>query len=485
METRAAAEHETEAIERLADVATMVRACEIVLGGTTLALASFATWFALTGATQPWVAIVLWAMPILNILWNVLVRRGYDVRIELARMGMFLPVCAVLYGGASGPLEHLRIPALAMAVGMGVVNGVATRSPNVGYAATICNVLALLVGAWMYGDPPSFTRLVDVAPVCIGGFIIAMISAKLGRSLADARSRRREAEQGRVELEIANARLKTEIRRAGEMEVELRLAQKLQAVGQLAAGIGHEINTPIQYVSDNVEFLRASFERIEALRLRGHELVEHSGDEVRLAELRALERRSRLEYLAGGIPKAFESATQGLDRIAKIVRALKLLSHCGDDERAAIDVGQLVLATLEVARGEYKLVADVQTDLAAVPPVLCSSGEIGQVLLNLIVNAAHAITDVVGSSGERGTIRASTRRDGEQAVISISDTGGGIPAEIRDRIFEPFFTTKDVGRGSGQGLAISRAIVDRHSGSVTLETSPAGTTFHVRLPLAA
>ena len=127
----------------------------------------------------------------------------------------------------------------------------------------------------------------------------------------------------------------------------------------------------------------------------------------------------------------------------------------------------------------------MQTELDPLPPVLCSSGEIGQVLLNLIVNAAHAIADVVGSSGERGTIRASTRRDGEEAVVSISDTGGGIPDEIRARIFEPFFTTKEVGRGSGQGLAISRAIVDRHSGSVTLETSTAGTTFHVRLPIAA
>ena len=485
MDTRAAAAHETEAVERLADVATMVRACEIVLGGTTLGLASFATWFAFAGETQPWVALLLWAIPVVNILWNVLVRRGYDVRIELARMLVCLPVVGALYGGASGPLEDVRIPALAMAVGMGVVNGIATRKPHVGFIATLCNVVALLLGAWMFGEPPSFHRFVDVSPVCIGGLIIAMIAAKLGRSLADARGRRIEAEQGRVELEIANARLTAEIRRVGEMEIELRLAQKLQAVGQLAAGVGHEINTPIQYVSDNVEFLRASFERIEALRVRGREIVEQSGDEVRLAELRALERRSRLDYLATGIPKAFDSAAQGLDRIAKIVRALKLLSHCGDDERMAVDLGQLVLATLEVARGEYKLVADVQTELDPLPPVLCSSGEIGQVLLNLIVNAAHAIADVVGSSGERGTIRASTRREGEEAVVSISDTGGGIPDEIRDRIFEPFFTTKEVGRGSGQGLAISRAIVDRHSGSVTLETSPAGTTFHVRLPIAA
>jgi signal transduction histidine kinase len=140
-----------------------------------------------------------------------------------------------------------------------------------------------------------------------------------------------------------------------------------------------------------------------------------------------------------------------------------------------------------VARGEYAAVAQVETELGELPPVTCDAGEINQVLLNLVVNAAHAIEDVIGETGELGTIRVRTRAESEHVVITIADTGGGIPDEVAGRIFDPFFTTKDVGRGTGQGLAISRTIVtERHGGELTFDTEPgAGTAFHIRLPIAS
>jgi signal transduction histidine kinase len=168
------------------------------------------------------------------------------------------------------------------------------------------------------------------------------------------------------------------------------------------------------------------------------------------------------------------------------VRAMKAFSHPPTAEQAPVDLNAALGNTLIVAANEYKYVADVETDLGDLPTVVCNGGDINQVFLNLIVNAGHAIAERVGDSGERGTITVRTRVDGEHALVSIADTGCGIPDEIADRVFDPFFTTKEEGRGTGQGLAISRTIVtERHNGSLTLETERGrGTTFHVRLPIA-
>jgi signal transduction histidine kinase len=151
-----------------------------------------------------------------------------------------------------------------------------------------------------------------------------------------------------------------------------------------------------------------------------------------------------------------------------------------------VELNRAVEATLTVARSEYKYVADLETDLGELPPVTCYVNDINQVVLNIVVNAAHAIADKLAASGRRGLIRVSTRREGQDVVIAISDNGGGIPAEIRDRIFEPFFTTKEVGRGTGQGLALAWAAVkEKHSGELTFETRIGeGTTFFIRLPIA-
>lgn len=276
-----------------------------------------------------------------------------------------------------------------------------------------------------------------------------------------------------------------------QMEVELRHAQKLEAVGALAAGIAHEINTPIQFVGDNARFLQNAFGGLRQLLDRYEAIYvavrkgSASDELVHAAELARVE--SDWEYSLTEIPKALEQALQGIDRVAKIVRAMKEFSHVNQHlEKRAADLNRAVESTLIVARNELKYVAEVETVYADLPPVICHLGDLNQVFLNLLINAAHAIGDVVKDSGQKGRIRVHTRQIGSWVEISISDTGTGIPKAIHEKIFDPFFTTKEVGKGSGQGLALARAIVvEKHGGTLTFETEPGkGTTFHVRLPIS-
>ncbi len=274
-----------------------------------------------------------------------------------------------------------------------------------------------------------------------------------------------------------------------ELERELRLAQKLEAVGQLSAGIAHEINTPIQFVSDTNRFLDNAFADLQVVLDAYAELLvaEQQGavtpELVRRVE--EAEEIADIEYLRARIPEAFVRSFDGIQRVAKIVGAMRAFAHPPVPERSLVDVNDAVQNTLIVATNEYRYVADVVTELGDVPLVECNGSDLNQVLLNLIINAADAIVDVVGQSGERGRIVVRTESAGEDVLISVADTGAGIPAEIADRVFDPFFTTKEVGRGTGQGLTVSRSlVVERHHGTLTFETVPGeGTTFVVRLPL--
>lgn len=206
-----------------------------------------------------------------------------------------------------------------------------------------------------------------------------------------------------------------------------------------------------------------------------------------LEETRRTVEECDLDFLMEEAPRAVEQTLEGVERIAVIVRAMKEFSHPGPQEMTAVDLRKAIESTLVVCRNEYKYVADVETEFDDdLPPVQCLPGEINQVVLNLIVNAAHAIAETLEpGSGRKGTIRIAVRRDGDWAEMRISDTGSGIPEDVRPRIFEPFFTTKEVGKGTGQGLAIAyNVITAKHKGTITFETAVGkGTTFIIRLTI--
>jgi signal transduction histidine kinase len=273
------------------------------------------------------------------------------------------------------------------------------------------------------------------------------------------------------------------------METHLAQAQKLESIGQLAAGIAHEINTPTQYIGDNTRFLQDVFRDLDGLLERYATLLQATKagmvTEALIQDIETAETTIDVAYLREEIPQAIQQSLEGVERVATIVRAMKDFSHPGGEEKTAIDLNKAIESTITVARNEWKYVADMVTDLdPTLPLVPCFPGPLNQVVLNIIVNAAHAI--VGGRRGpDKGTITLTTRQDGDWAEIRIADTGCGIPESIRDRIFDPFFTTKDVGKGTGQGLAIAHDVVVRkHAGTLTFETvEGCGTSFIIRLPL--
>jgi len=256
---------------------------------------------------------------------------------------------------------------------------------------------------------------------------------------------------------------------------EQRLAQgeHLESIGRLAAGVAHEINTPIQFLNDSVYFIR------EAMQ----DLLAHN---AKLAAMLPVppEADENIEDLKKDLPPALDRVVDGLGRIAEIVRSMKEFSHVDQREMSRVDLNRAINSTLIIARSEYKYVAEVKTEFQELPPVTCHGGQINQVVLNLVVNAAHAIADKVKGTPEMGLIIVRTFTENGFAVVSVSDTGGGIPEVIRKRIFEPFFTTKEVGKGTGQGLSIAHNVIKAHGGTLTFVTEIGkGTTFTVRLPL--
>ena len=280
----------------------------------------------------------------------------------------------------------------------------------------------------------------------------------------------------------------TELRR---LERELAAAQKLDSVGRLAAGVAHEINTPVQFVSDNIQFLNGAIADIGPVIEAYRELrqaVATGGDAAASAQRAvAAEATADLDYVLEYAPNALATAIEGLGRIAVIVRSMKEFAHPDSAQMVAADLNRAIQTTLVISRNEYKYVAEVDAQFGELPLVNCHLGEINQVVLNLIVNAAHAMADVVKGGTNLGRLTVRTRLDGNEVEIAIGDTGTGIPAEARDKIFEPFYTTKEVGKGTGQGLAIARnVIVNKHGGTLHFETECGkGTTFFIRLPIGA
>lgn len=264
-------------------------------------------------------------------------------------------------------------------------------------------------------------------------------------------------------------------------------AQKMESIGQLAAGIAHEINTPTQYIGDNIRFLRMAYDRREAAWKCYRELFEKVKNGTATAEdvnqVEEWERSNRWDELRKEIPIAIDECLDGITRVSAIVWAMKDYAHPGVDSKVDVNLNPTIESAVTVARNEWKNVAEVELDLLpSLPTVWCNPGEVGQLVLNLVINAAHAIRD---ASREKGQITVRSYASGERAVIEVSDNGVGIPPEIRARIFEEFFTTKQSGEGTGLGLSIVKRVVETHSGSIEVDsTVGVGTTFRIRLPIA-
>ena len=276
------------------------------------------------------------------------------------------------------------------------------------------------------------------------------------------------------------------------LEAELSQAQKLESIGQLAAGIAHEINTPIQYVGDNTNFVKDAFEDLNGVIDNFKDLLEAARkgkiDKQLIKDMESMIKDADLEFLAGEVPLAISQSLEGVERVSKIVKSMKEFSHPGGEERVMTDIHQSIENTVTVAKNEWKYVSDLICDFDdELPRVPCNPGEINQVLLNMIINASHAIADVLGDHTEgKGRITIQTKNKNDEIQILITDTGAGIPKEAQNKIFDPFFTTKKVGKGTGQGLAISHCvIVDKHKGKIKFHTrSGKGTTFTISLPKA-
>jgi PAS domain S-box-containing protein len=329
-------------------------------------------------------------------------------------------------------------------------------------------------------DGSTFWRGVTVVPIFDSDGILIR-SVAMGADI----TAKREAAQQKQELQD---QLVAELKERERMVIELHLAQKLESVGRLAAGIAHEINTPIQYIGDCIHFLRSGFADTDQI-LKGWQqsldALPAGPDGSRLrADALDLGKKHELDFLRVEIPKAFERMSEGVARVANIVRAMKEFAHPDSSEQCAADINHAIQSTLIVATHVYKFIAHVHTDFAELPDVVCNVGELNQVFLNLIVNAAHAIEDA-GRNTETGVIKIRTELSDDHVVVRISDNGCGIPPENLAKLYEPFFTTKEVGRGTGQGLAIARSIVvGKHGGELSVGSAVgSGSEFTLRLPI--
>jgi PAS domain S-box-containing protein len=277
----------------------------------------------------------------------------------------------------------------------------------------------------------------------------------------------------------------TELKQRQLRQIEGSHDQKLEALGRLSAGLAHEINTPIQFVGDNTRFLAEACQTMLELLLVYRECLGPNAGELSWDERRqraeSAEAKADIEYLAEEMPGAVEQSLEGIDRVASLVRAMKAFSYKDTKEHSYADINEGIRTTVIVARNEVKYVADVVLDLDELPDVLCNLGDLNQVFLNLLVNAADAMLE----GGERGRITVSTRVEGSTVVIRFADNGIGIPEEIHKTIFDPFFTTKEVGKGTGQGLALALAVCEKHGGTIEVQSEVGvGTEFILTLPIS-
>lgn len=309
--------------------------------------------------------------------------------------------------------------------------------------------------------------------------------AGLNKELEDRVLRRTHALECQAnELLESKMILEHEMKERERVEVELRHAQKLESVGQLAAGIAHEINTPMQYVGSSLCFLEESYKDLNQFNgiLKKYISEASDSDSASIIDLQLALDEVDFDFVCERGSRALKRSIDGIDRVTEIVKAMNEFTHPDEREKSYADINRALSTVLTVANNEYKYCASVETDLQEIPLLNCYLGDLNQVFLNLIVNASHAIEK---KEMKCGLIKIVTRQTNDSIVVSISDNGIGIPKDIQHRIFDPFFTTKEVGKGTGQGLSIShRIIVENHGGRLHFESIVGeGTTFYIELPI--
>ncbi len=420
-------------------------------------------------------------------------------RIEGLNEGL---LCSVLLLDADGiHLRHGAAPSLPAAYNK-AIDGISI-GPDIGSCGTAAFERRQVVVSDIGNDPlwKNFSELAlsHELRACWSTPVLSLAGKVLGTFALYYREVREPSE---VDLDLvrrATSLLSLALNRkraedeSNAMDIQLRHAQKMESIGQLAAGIAHEINTPTQYIGDNTRFVQDAFGDVSALVTEYEKLLvaTQAGNVTPelVSAVKAAADKADMPYLGEEVPKAIKQSLDGISRVTHIVRAMKEFSHPGTTEKTPVDLSKAIQSTITVASNEWKYLAELSTEFdPELPAVPCMAGEFNQVILNIVVNASHAIADVVGDGGKgKGSIRVSTRRDGDWAEVRIRDSGAGIPESARARIFDPFFTTKGVGKGTGQGLAIAHSvIVDKHGGTIHFETELGkGTTFIIRLPLAA
>ncbi len=327
-------------------------------------------------------------------------------------------------------------------------------------------------------------QLLQLALIVTGAMLVGYIAALLWLlrlSVRELNSANLVLEE-KIEKRIAEVKLKNQ---------QLLQAQKLESIGQLAAGIAHEINTPMQFVYDNLEFLSECsdklFEVVEVYDRNLNVTGPQRSWEERSAEVARVAESTRFEHVRAETPKAIRESLEGIQRVINIVRAMREFSHPGQEEQVGVNLNNAVHTTATMSRNRWKDIAEMEFDLDPdLPTLRCVPAEVNQLLLNLVVNAADAIAEKLGSnSGHQGTITVRTRCDSGLIVLEVADTGCGIPPDIRNRIFDPFFTTKDPGKGTGQGLSICyNVVVKKLRGSIDVQSTPGeGTRFTVTIPI--
>lgn len=291
----------------------------------------------------------------------------------------------------------------------------------------------------------------------------------------------------RVDRILRERRIKEEL---DSLRDEYTHAQKLEAIGQLSAGIAHEINTPIQYIADNTRFIKDGYQGLDSLIRQFLNLFEAAKsrqvDDKMLAETESVMEQVDVAFLKDEFPAAIEQTLEGVDRISRIVKAIKTFSHPGDQTHKPVDLNKHIETAVVISKNEWKYTADLILDLdPGLPEVCCDPGQMNQVLLNLIINASHAVSErLPPGSGEKGRIEVASKGSADWVEISVRDNGAGISEDIRARIFDPFFTTKPAGKGTGQGLAIARNIVEnRHGGRLNCPAETRGARFVIQIPV--